>query len=100
MYALITAATSGDAYRIKNRLQGVDILMGDYMELPAFMLQSARMLRLPNPNSVAYQHEMLTLCLDQEINVIYALRDEEYALLNEAAQLFDEYGVQIARFER
>ena len=53
------------------------------------------MIRLPDPKSIAYAHEMLTLCLDNEINTVYALRNEEYTLLNEAAQLFNEFGIEI-----
>jgi hypothetical protein len=95
MYTLITAATSAGAQRLKNKLNSTGILLGDYLELPEFMLKSANMICLPNPASASYTHEMLTLCLDKEIGVIYALRDEEQALLNEAAQLFNEYGIKI-----
>ena len=71
--------------------------MGDYLELPAFMLSSANMLQLPNPSSIAYTHEMLALCLDRQIDTIYALRDEELTLLNQAELLFAEYGIKIMK---
>jgi len=93
MYTLITAATSADAQRLKNKLNTPDILLGDYLELPEFMLKSANMIRLPNPASASYTHEMLTLCLDKQIDTVYALRNEEKMLLGEAEQLFSEYGI-------
>ena len=65
------------------------------MDLPEFMVQSGKMLRLPNPTSMAYSHEVLTLCLDKNIGKIYPLREEEAALLKEAEQLFKEYNIEI-----
>jgi len=95
MYTLITAAASSQAYQLKNKLDKQNILLGDYLELPAFMIRSANMIKLPDPKTIAYAHEMLTLCLDKEINVVYALKTEEQALLREAVQLFNEFGIDI-----
>jgi hypothetical protein len=95
MNTLITAAASAEAYRLKNQLNKHNIILGDYLELPAFMLGSANMIRLPNPASLSYAHEMLTLCLDKKINTVYALREEELTNLVKAEQLFEEYGIEI-----
>jgi len=92
---LITAANSAEAYKLKNALNSENVILGDYLELPAFMLNSGNMIRLPNPNSMAYTSEMLTLCLDKEIDKLYALREDEKTLLKEAVQLFEEYGIGI-----
>ena len=95
MYTLITAATSAQAYKLKNSLNSTEIILGDYMELPAIMLKNANMIKLPNPASASYAHEMLTLCLDKNIETVYPMRDSEMALLAEAGQLFSEYGIKI-----
>jgi hypothetical protein len=95
MYTLITAATSAEAQRLKNQLGAENILLGDYQDLPAFMLKGTNMLKLPDPASTAYAHEMLTLCLDKNIKLVYALREQEQLLLNEAKQLFEEYGIEV-----
>ncbi len=95
MYKLITAANSVEAYKLKNALNSENIILGDYLELPAFMLNSGNMIRLPNPNSMAYTSEMLTLCLDKQIDTVYPIRDDEIALLNKAELLFKEYGIKI-----
>jgi len=95
MNILITAANSAEAHRLKNQLNTENIILGDYLELPAFMLKSANMIKLPNPASPSYTHEMLTLSLDKEINTIYALRDEEMKLLEKSKQLFNEYGIEV-----
>jgi hypothetical protein len=91
---LITAANSAHAYRLKNKLNPANIILGDYLDLAAFMLTSFNMIRLPHPNSIAYTHEMLTLCIDKQITTIYALREEE-KVLQTAEQLFNEYGITI-----
>lgn len=97
MYTLITAATSAQAHRLKNSLPTEWVILGDYLALPAFMLKDADMIKLPNPASLSYAHEMLTLCLDRNINKIYVLKADELTLLNEATQLFNEFGIEIVK---
>jgi hypothetical protein len=96
MKTLITAATSGEAQRLKNKLDADTVILGDYLQLPEFMLKAGNMIRLPDPKSIAYAHEMLALCLDQEIQTIYPLKELEKTLLKEAEQLFQEYDITIA----
>jgi hypothetical protein len=91
MNVLITAATSAEAHRLKNQLAGDTVILGDYQEMPSFM----QILKLPNPASSSYAHEMLTLCLDKEIGMVYALQKEELNNLLEAEQLFTEFGIKI-----
>jgi hypothetical protein len=92
---LITSANSVAAHQLKNKLNADNVILGDYMELPEFMVKSGKMIRLPNPTSMAYSHEILTLCLDKNIGRIYPLREEETVLLIEAEQLFNEYNIEI-----
>ncbi|HZY37333.1 MAG TPA: hypothetical protein VFE53_11825 [Mucilaginibacter sp.] len=94
MYTLITGATTSMAYKVKNSLIAENIILGDYAELPSTML-SKTMIQLPNPASPSYAHEMLALCLDKEIDHIYALKIEEQNQLATAIQLFSEYGIAI-----
>ena len=69
--------------------------MGDYMDLPDFMLKPGKMIRLPDPKSVSYTHEMLTLCLDMNIEVVYVFRLEEKELILQSETLFNEYNIKI-----
>jgi hypothetical protein len=92
---LITAANSAEAYQLKSKLDAWSIILGDYLELPELMIKSGKMVRLPDPKSVSYTHEMLTLCLDKGIDTVYVLRDEEAVLLKESEQLFTEYAINI-----
>ncbi|MBD1366036.1 hypothetical protein IDJ77_19640 [Mucilaginibacter sp. ZT4R22] len=95
MSILITTATSAQAYKLKNKLNNPDILLGDFSDLPDFMVKSMGLLKLPNPASVSYQHEMLTLCLDNGIDTVYVLTGQELELLRESALLFKEYNIDI-----
>ncbi|TFF33580.1 hypothetical protein [Mucilaginibacter psychrotolerans] len=95
MNILITAATSASAHKLKNKLQAWEILLGDYADLPDFMVKNMGLLRLPNPASASYQHEMLTLCLDKGIEAIYALTGEELNLLQQSELLFNEYNIAL-----
>jgi len=96
---LITAANSAKAYSLKNSLADQEIVLGDYMDLPSFMLNQENMVKLPNPKLIAYAHQMLTLCLNMQIDTLYALRKDEQIHLNEARQLFEEYGIEIVSCE-
>ena len=95
MKILITSASSAAAHQLKSKLNTGEIVLGDYMDLPDFMVNSGKMLRLPDPKSGAYSHQILTLCLDNDISTIYPLREEEAVLLKEAVQLFKEYNIEI-----
>jgi hypothetical protein len=95
VYTLITAATSSQAYKLKNSLHIDPILLGDHLELPDILIRSGNVIRLPDPASPSYTHQMLSLCLDKNITVIYPLRQDEAKLLTDAQQLFSEYGISI-----
>lgn len=95
MNILITSANSASAYQLKSKLNSDNVILGDYEALPELMLKLGKMIRLPDPKSGSYSHQMLTLCLDKGIEVIYPLRGEEAVLLKEAEQLFKEYNIDI-----
>lgn len=95
MSILITSANSAKAYQLKNRLKDETVILGDYHDLPGFMLNKGNLIQLPNPHSTAYAHKMLTLCLDNAINIIYVLDSNEVLFLQEARQLFTEYDIQL-----
>jgi hypothetical protein len=95
MFTLITAANTSLAYHLKNSLDTEYVLLGDYLELPELLVQSGKMLNLPDPESASYTHQVLALCLDKNIDTIYALRKPEAQLLLASKQLFYEYGITI-----
>jgi hypothetical protein len=88
---LITSATSAQAHKLKNSLINDEVILGDFTEMPAFM----GILKLPNPASDTYAHEMLTMALDNSIDAIYLLNMQEAALLLLSEQLFNEYNITL-----
>lgn len=94
-FTLITAATSSSAHKIKNTLNSDHVILGDYMDLPDFMLKPGKLIRIPSPASASYAHQMLTLCLDNDITTVYPLKADEASQLHEAALLFNEFNIQI-----
>lgn len=95
MYTLITAAASAKAYTLKNTLNIDQVVLGDFRELPDILIQSGKVIKLPDPQNPAYTHQMLALCLDRDIHTIYALRETEKQMLLNSKQLFHEYDITI-----
>ncbi|MEO6148902.1 MAG: hypothetical protein ABIN95_10665 [Mucilaginibacter sp.] len=96
-FILITAATTSQAHKIKSDIHSDNVILGDYMDLPDFMLKPGKLMHIPNPASASYSHEMLTFCLDNDITAVYPLREAEEALLLEAVQLFTEFNINIVK---
>ncbi|MES2807585.1 MAG: hypothetical protein V4619_03110 [Bacteroidota bacterium] len=95
MNVLITSALSAQAHQLKNTLTDDHILLGDYNDVPAFMLNQGKMIKLPNPQSSSYAHQMLTFCLDNAIDILYVLDSKEADGLSGSTQLFSEYNIDI-----
>lgn len=83
---LITAANTGKAYLLAHLLHDYKIIFGDdqYQDF-----------KIPNANKSSFAHELLTLCLDNHIEVVFPLRYEELEPLTESKILFQEYGISV-----
>lgn len=92
---LITEALSAKAHRLKSELANQTVIMGDFNDVPAVMLKNGMIMKLPHPEAVAYPHQILTFCLDNNVDAVYALNTGEYKALQPAMQLFVEYGIEI-----
>jgi len=85
---------SARSHSVKSQLNTNDIILGDYHDVPQFML-SDKLIKLPDPALPSYAHQMLTLCLDNSVTTIYVLDNSEAVQLVETQQLFAEYDIQI-----
>jgi hypothetical protein len=95
MKVLITTALSAQAHVLKTKLDTDYVVLGDYNDIPSFMLTQGKMIKLPNPQSASYAHLMLTLCLDNAIDVLYVLDVKEAEGLADSKQLFAEYNIDV-----
>ena len=91
MKVLITSATSAQAHKLRSTLNFADIVLGDQVPMPAFM----GIIKLPIATSDTYAHEMLTLCLDNDITTIYLMEASEADILLSSKQLFKEYNIDL-----
>lgn len=93
---LITAASSAIAYKLENRISGADkIVLADDADLPQILLKGKNFIRIPAGTSSAFSHQLLSICLDLEIDKVYPLKRAEILALAEVRQLFDEYGITL-----
>jgi|SRR5581483_3473208 len=95
MFTLVTAANEAEAHALKKLLGSEYILLGDYLEVPDVLVKTGKIVLLPDPGDNSYAHQMLTLCLDRNIDKIYPLRQREKEVLLKSKQLFSEYGINI-----
>lgn len=83
---LITAANSPKAYQLAHILPKEDIIFAD-SAFQSFII--------PDENRSSYAHELLSLCLDHQIEGVFPLKSKEVKSLAEAKVLFKEYGIEI-----
>jgi hypothetical protein len=88
---LITSAASVQAHKLKTTLTTEQVVLGDFNDFPSFM----GIIKLPNPGTDTYAHEMLTLCLDNSFDTVYLLNKQEINVLILSEQLFNEYNINI-----
>ena len=96
MNVLITGASGAQAYKLEKEISNAHtIIFADSFDLPAAMLKSRKFIKIPDDSSVSFSHQLLTICLDLNIQQVFPLRRLEIMALAEARQLFDEYGIKV-----
>lgn len=93
---LITAASSATAYKLEKQISGADkIVLADDVDLPQILLKGKNFIKIPSGASSAFSHQLLSICLDLEIDKVYPLKRAEILALAEVKQLFEEYGITL-----
>lgn len=91
---LITQGVNSLAFRIKNILSNSFIVtLASSSEVPSVLKDSY--LNIPKVESSSFQHEMLKLAIDNEIDYILPLHIKEISLLSQSLVLFEEYGIKV-----
>jgi hypothetical protein len=91
MSVMITAAADSAAFRLARILNIEDICFASDMEMP--VMYGKRFLKIPSADSPSFTHEVLKICLDNQITEIYPLRQNEIIELSGSRQLFEEFGI-------
>jgi hypothetical protein len=93
MPVLITSASNAAAYQLARILNIDDVIFADQTPIP--VIPGKKNLVLPGASSMSFAHEMLTICLDNDIRAVYPLKIEEIWELSASRQLFSEYGISL-----
>lgn len=83
---LITAANSAKAYQLAYLLNEEELVLAD---------SNSQAFLVPDENKSSYAHELLSLCLDNQIQEVYPLKAKEVIALAEAKVLFKEYDIEV-----
>lgn len=95
MGVMITGAASAAAFRLNRILGFEEVTFADHFDLPQSVFKETRFLRIPEGSSQAFAHQLLKICLDNHIEMVFPLRRTELRPLAEARVLFEEYGIKV-----
>lgn len=96
MNILITAAATAQAYQLERMVGGMgSVFFADSAELPQFMLKNKKFIKISEGSAPSFAHELLGICLDQQIERVFPLRKGEIKALSESRTLFMEYGIRV-----
>jgi hypothetical protein len=93
MSVLITAATNSAAFQLARILNTEDICFASDIDIPVF--PGKRFLKFPSTDCSSFIHEVLKICLDNQIVEIYPLLHDEIIEFSKSRQLFEEFDIKL-----
>lgn len=91
---LITFGTRALAQRLSNLLKNdFTIHFATSEEVPVFL--NSKFMVIPVGSNPTYAHELLKICLDQQIQILLPIGLSEVKAIAEAKVLFEEYNIQV-----
>lgn len=96
---LITQGMHPLAQRLSKRLGSWQPVFGIDGEFPLALANNEKYMQLPTAAAVAYEHQLLKICLDRGIDLLLPLGKTEQELLSNTKRLFEEYGIAVAVVE-
>ncbi|WP_291402341.1 hypothetical protein [Daejeonella sp.] len=93
MSGLITAASDSAAFRLARLFSEKVLFFGSIEEIPNF--GDKKFIKIPSAKSPSFAHELLKICLDNEINEVYPLVLDEIIELSTSRILFEEFNIKI-----
>jgi len=93
MPALITGASNAAAFRLARLFSEKDLVFGSNEPLSNF--SSFKFITIPKATSPSFSHELLKICLDNQINEIFPLLKNEIIELASSKVLFEEFNIKI-----
>lgn len=91
--ALITCGGNPGVYFLEKWLPDFDFVYGDASFIA--QISEAQQVLLPKTSQGDYIHELLNICLGQQIETVFAMSFAEQELLAEATELFSEFNINL-----
>ncbi len=91
--ALITCGQHPGVYFLEKWFPHVDFVYGDASFIT--QISESQQVLLPKVSQGDYIHELLNICLDKQIDVVFAMGFAEQELLAEAVELFSEFNINL-----
>ncbi|MGI4022499.1 MAG: hypothetical protein ACRYFA_13415 [Janthinobacterium lividum] len=91
--ALVTCGQNPGVYFLEKWLSGFEFIYGDASFIA--QISALQQLLLPKVSQGDYIHELLNICLDKQIDAVFAMSFAEQELLAEATELFSEFSINL-----
>lgn len=100
MKTLITGGKSAQALKVSKAFAADNLILADYGSIPAFTSAKYQLISLGERNDTVIAHNLLTHCLDLQVDCLVPLYDFESDPLLRSALLFEEFNIRILLPER
>ncbi|WP_219226049.1 hypothetical protein [Pedobacter antarcticus] len=100
MKTLITGGKSAQALKVSKAFAADNLILADYGSIPAFTSAKYQLISLGERNDTVIAHNLLTHCLDLQVECLVPLYDFESDPLLRSALLFEEFNIKIFLPER
>lgn len=90
---LVTCGGNPGVYFLEKWLPGFEFVYGDASFIT--QISETQQLVLPKVSQADYIHELLNICLDKQIESVFAMSFAEQELLSEATELFSEFNINL-----
>ncbi|RYE30864.1 MAG: hypothetical protein EOP42_11470 [Sphingobacteriaceae bacterium] len=91
--ALVTCGAHPGVYFLEKWFPHLEFIYGDAVFIN--QISASQQLLLPQVSEWDYIHQLLNICLDNQINTVFAMSFAEQELLAEAVELFSEFQIKL-----
>lgn len=95
MKILITGGNSATAFKLTKAFKNYSILLADYGVVPDFSYENTQIKSMGVLQGDSVVHQLLSFCLDHEIDLLLPLHQNEIIELHKSINLFNEFNVQL-----
>lgn len=95
MKILVTGGKSAQAFKALKELEGNQLILADYGEMPHFPSKQYEFISLGTQNLETTAHQLLTFCLDNAIEAILPVNDFEIEAVMKSRILFEEFEIKV-----